>query len=145
MLALFALSSLTVASCESRTCNTIGCESGLTVTFTGATFDGGALGDTFDILLEQQIENHFAPLMTCSFTANTHVLLCSSQRTHREDQSTTLIAGTDFRTIRATVSAGGTQISQDVFELAWTSREVWGPGCGVCTQAAMTVALPAHS
>ena len=86
----------------------------------------------------------FAPLMICSLTVNTHQLLCSSQRSHREDGSAIHFDSTDLLNLRVTVSAAGNQLSQQLFTLAWTSKEVWGPGCGFCTQAAITVPLPSQ-
>jgi hypothetical protein len=142
--AALALSSLLVESCESHGCNDIGCDSGLTVALTGGAFDGGAPADRFDIVIDQQIDNNFVMLMTCAFAVNTHQLLCNSAYTHRETDSTIRFSATDLRTIRVTVSAAGNQISQQVFEPAWVSREVWGAGCGYCTQAAITVELPSH-
>ncbi len=153
-IALLAVSCLALGSCEGRVCTLIGCYSELTIQFHGGNFvdggvpgDGGAPAETLDINIETQEGQDFLPLMTCSFAtalshSGGHELRCTSSRTHREDFEATHIEDTSLRTIRVTVSAAGRQISQETFSLMWTSREVNGPGCGVCTQATAMVTLP---
>ena len=152
--ALLVISSLSVGCWGGHACNTIGCYSELTIQFHGGNFvdggapgDGGAPAETLDINIETQEGQNFVPLMTCSFATGIsnsggHELRCSSSRTHREDFEGTHIEDTSLKTVRVTVSAAGNQISQETFALSWTSREVWGSGCGYCTQATVMVRLP---
>ena len=43
-----------------------------------------------------------------------------------------------------TISSNGNVLSQQTVTPTYTSREVWGPGCGYCTQATVKVDLPHH-
>jgi hypothetical protein len=143
--ALVLFSSLAVESCSSKGCNAIGCTSGLTINFHGGTFDGGQPADSLQIAIENEVDQQFRPMMTCSLSLATggEPLLCSSEREHRQVSShTILIAATDLRRLRVTVSGAGNQISQEIFSPDYSSEEVWGEGCGTCTRATMTVQLP---
>jgi hypothetical protein len=138
--------SLLVGSCftEGRTCNTIGCLSGLTIQLVGGTFDGGQPADSLDIEIANEVDQTFVPLMTCSLSlTGTRQLLCTSSRTHREDDSSTIyLSDTDLQRLRVTVTAGASQVSQETFTPMWDSQEIWGPGCGYCTRAMIQVQLP---
>ena len=44
--------------------------------------------------------------------------------------------------LRVTVSSNGNVLSEQTVTPVYTSRDVWGPGCGYCTQATVRVDLP---
>jgi hypothetical protein len=135
-------SSLMVGSCSQR-CTAIGCEEGLTIEFR-VDADGGvpATGD-LDIAIEIEELQQFVPIMTCVMTvAGTRQLLCASTYDHRTGYSNVIIRDNRLERVRVTVSGAGTQISQQTFTLEYTSSEINGEGCGVCTRAGVVVEVP---
>jgi hypothetical protein len=139
---LFA-TALLVASCNStRICNDIGCTSGLTVALDGA-IDGGA-PTTFQIDLAKRVDQQVTPLTTCTFTAANYAatLVCSPEVSRTLIAYGIVLERTDIRMLEVTISSNGNVLSQQTVTPTYTSREVWGPGCGTCTQATVKVDLP---
>lgn len=139
--ALLVASSFLVGSCRGP-CTAIGCESGLTVQFL-VDADGGVppMGD-LDITIENQVDQAFQPLMTCTMTVHgTMQLLCDSTRAHRITPQGIVFSDTSLRRLRVTVSVDSTQIYQQSFTADYTSSEINGAGCGTCTQATIQVRL----
>ena len=134
---------LLVASCNStRTCNDIGCTSGLIVELNGAV-DGG-VPTTFQIDFAKVVDQQVTPLTTCTFTAANYAatVFCNPEVSGAVPGSRIVIGQTDIKMLRVTISANGNVLSQQTVTPAYTSREVWGPGCGYCTQATVKVDLP---
>jgi len=137
-----AVLAFALTGCEPHACNTIGCTDGLEIAFEANTSSAAAQGNLLDITIETKSAGEFPRVMTCSFETTTRQLLCSSPYVHTVDSNRVHFSTTDLKTLRVTVSANGNQLSQEIFTPAYTAEEVWGPGCGVCTQATLHVALP---
>jgi hypothetical protein len=90
------------------------------------------------------VDQQVTPLTTCTFTAanGADALVCSPEVTHAPLGSDVVFADTDIRMLRVTVSSNGNVLSEQTVTPVYTSREVWGPGCGTCTQATVKVDLP---
>jgi hypothetical protein len=139
----FLATALLVASCSStKTCNDIGCTSGLTIEL-DAPVDGG-VPTTFQIDLAKLADQQITPLTTCTFTAANYAatVACNPEVSRSPLGTDIVIEQTDIKMLRVTVSANGTVLSQQTVTPTYTSREVWGPGCGYCTQASVRVDLP---
>ncbi len=141
--ALLLALALVVASCEEKVCTTQGCLSGLTVELDGAV-DGGIQATPFQIDFAKVVDQQVTPLTTCTFTAANaaNALVCSPEVTHAPLGSDVVFADTDVRMLRVTISSNGNVLSEQTVTPVYTSREVWGPGCGTCTQATVKVDLP---
>jgi len=108
----------------------------------GGTFDGGRPADVLQISIAWEVDNGFANQELCFLSlTGTQELSCVDE-TVVVGPRTIHIGNVGPTRIRVTVSAGGNQISQEIFPVNYTSEEVWGPGCGTCTRAMITVQLP---
>lgn len=136
------VTALLVASCSTRICNTIGCTSGLIVELNGAV-DGG-VPTPFQIDLAKVVDQQVSPLTTCTFTAANYAatVACNPEVSRSLIGTAIVIERTDIKVLRVTVSVNGNVLSQQTVTPTYTSREVWGPGCGYCTQATIRVDLP---
>ena len=133
--------SFAVTSCG-YACTAIGCWNGLVIEL------GGNIGQHDDLDIEVA---HITPTpeviqaMTCKFTRSStgEQLLCGSIREHREINSRTInFLSDELKNIRITISSGASVISEQMFEVQYKSAEINGPGCGVCTNATVNVAIP---
>ena len=90
------------------------------------------------------VDQQVTPITTCTFTAANYAatVVCNPEVSHPPLDTGIVIEQTDIRMLRVTVSANGNVLSQQTVTPAYTSREVWGPGCGYCTQATVKVDLP---
>ena len=69
-------------------------------------------------------------------------LYCSSGGRHSEIGNTLNIEDTSLQQIQVTVSTNGSQVLQQTIDVAYTSSEINGPGCGVCTQTGIIKVAP---
>jgi hypothetical protein len=141
---LLAASSL-VGSCMRGPCNAIGCSSGLTVQLLGADRDGGIAAMPFQIAFAKLVNLQVIPLTTCTISSPDGLpdeVVCNPAVQPNFFGAGIHFDDTDIRVLRVTVSQNGTQLSQETYTPEYTSREVWGEGCGWCTQATVQVSLP---
>jgi hypothetical protein len=142
-LALSLLLAATAAGCDgSHTCTLIGCLDGVAISFEGLN-----LGTTYDIAIaDLNMMAHAAvPIMTCTAAATDagyQTLSCSSSEAHSEIGTTVHIRDTTLSAVEVTVSSNGVQLSDRSFDVNYTSKEINGPGCGVCTSASVTMTVP---
>jgi len=86
------------------------------------------------------------PVATCTAgvaAGGSTQLFCDSQLSHSESGSTLQFQGTELKKLLITVSSNGMTLVNRTEDVAYTSREINGPGCGVCTSASLTVTVPA--
>jgi len=69
-------------------------------------------------------------------------LYCSCGESHSEAGNLLDIEDTSLQQIQVTVSTNGTQVVQQTIDVAYTSSEINGPGCGVCTQSGIIKVSP---
>ena len=138
--------SLALASfgCEPQKCGAVGCLRGVNIHFEG-TFQPGK---TYAIQISELTPTpEVVPIMKCSLTGAaagaTPELLCSSAQMHATFATQVQIDDVVLHQLRIAISADGTPVGQQDYPVLYASREINGPGCGTCTTAGITVALPA--
>lgn len=126
------------AGCLYGTCTAQGCDDGLYITF------APSLDLTQDTTVE--IEDLSAPTprrLTCASVSRAEgpVMECNSNFATVSEIGIQIL-GTDVSRIRIVISRNGTQVLDRVLEPTYVGEEVWGEGCGVCTQATVTLDVP---
>jgi hypothetical protein len=138
--ALFTLLvALSVINCG-HACNLVGCSRGLTISLYGDVAPGSY---TVDVAVVTPLPE-VVRLMTCSVSVvqpNQWRMSCSSSLQHAEF-GTYVVIDDFLKNVLVTVSAGDRKLTEQRFEPVYEAREVWGPGCGTCTAAAIHVLLP---
>jgi hypothetical protein len=69
-------------------------------------------------------------------------LKCSSAVAKLELFKTIRLQGIEPAQVLVTVSVGDTKLGEQMFEPAYSSEEINGSGCGVCTSAQASVTIP---
>jgi hypothetical protein len=134
---------LAMTGCEGRDCTLIGCTEGLVISFD----DSFTAGTTFDIeISEITARPEVVLLMTCAYTPATpgtagEKLLCQSSAAHSELGKAVQIRDERPSRVSIEISSGGAVVSERTFDVAFTTKEINGPGCGTCTRAAITLGL----
>jgi hypothetical protein len=115
------------------TCGAVGCSTGVNL-----SFDGLDAGATYQIVVAVVEPVYGAvPIAECMLVPEPGAsprLYCSCGENHRESGNILNIEDTSLQQIQVTVSTNGTQVVQQTVDVAYTSSESNGPGCGVCTQ-----------
>lgn len=128
--------------CGEHACGLVGCLNGLTVTFSG-NYEAGA---TYTAVVNRVASvPETVPLATCQIEPSPeggHRAVCTSATVHSEIANSTRIEQNDLTNLRVAVSRDGTQLGEQTFQPAYSSREINGPGCGVCTSASVSVEIP---
>ena len=141
---VFVLLALVVGGCErGHVCTLIGCRDGLTISLDGR-FD---VGTTYQVVVDSlPTPPESVPLLSCTLSPSDggQELSCGPAGLgvqHIEIGRATFISDTTLRRVQITISSGGAPVTQ-TFDVAYTSSEINGPGCGVCIQAAIHVTIP---
>jgi hypothetical protein len=116
---------------------------GLLISIHGGRTDAGSV--TYEIeVAELTPTPEKVPLMTCSFTpaADSPELHCSSVLSHAEFGDVIQIRDAQLKNVVVTISRDGAKLAEQNFQPVYTSREINGEGCGVCTNASATVNIP---
>jgi hypothetical protein len=130
-----AVGALASAGC-SQECGAAACLRGV-----GVSLEGFAPG-TYEVKIAVVTATaEAAPLATCTLTGGDAggPLLCASPEAHSELGNQVRIDDTSYDRIQVTVSSNGAQVTQQTFDVHYSSEEINGPGCGVCTSATLTV------
>ena len=142
-LAVLVLAS-TAAGCGSQSgqsCGLVGCRTGITLSFEG--LDASA---TYQIVVAvTKPADGIVPIANCMLVpeaGGSPRLYCSSGESHWEGGNLLNIEDTSLQQIQVTVSTNGTQVVQQTVDVAYTSSEINGPGCGVCTQTGIIRVAP---
>ena len=139
---MLAILPLALSGCE-KSCTDIGCLDGLNVSFVGS-FEPGT---TYDITLSVLTATPEAvPLMHCSYSdpaGGGPGLLCSSASQFTASGTQLSIKDDTIENLRVTIAADGATVGQQDYQVAFTSREINGAGCGTCTNANVIVDFPA--
>ncbi len=140
---LAALPAFATAGCAGHGCTDQGCADGLNVSFSGLD-----ASSSYEIAIAQPLATGYVfTFMTCTLgptDGGARQLACSStSEEHREgyDASVQILDNT-IKKLQITVSSGGVQIAQQTFDVSYTSKEINGPGCGVCTTAHVAMTIP---
>jgi len=138
---LAASLSLGISGCG-HSCTGVGCPDGLSI-FLDGTPDPTAPRriEVSEVTATPEV----VLVMTCSLSTNSvggPDLLCSSARQHSEHGNIIVIRDYDLKHLVVTVSSGGTKLGEQTFDPTFTSEEINGPGCGVCSDASIRVMLP---
>jgi len=122
-------------------CNAIGCLDGLVL-----AFDGLVAGTTYQVTVSQVTATpETIPVATCTAVVAANgspQLSCSSERPHTESSNTLQFHDTELTKLVITVSSNGMTLVNQAADVSYTSSEINGPGCGVCTQASVSVTVP---
>jgi hypothetical protein len=143
LVALLALLAAGSSGCESsHACSLVGCLDGVIVSFTGL----GA-HPSYDITITPVTTTpDVVPLATCTIDASdagARQLTCTSSfETHDEFGLSVRIQDSTLQAIQISVSSDGTPVAQQTFDVSYQSSEINGPGCGVCTQASVSMTVP---
>jgi hypothetical protein len=135
------LFALWTAGCDGA-CTLKGCQDGLVIQFAGR-FDQTA---TYEIAVATT--THVSEVVTfarCLVTPNAVglQLFCTSQHRHTENGTTLQLPESRVDNLTVTISSGGGVIGEQRFDnIVFESREINGPGCGVCTNASVQVTIP---
>ena len=70
------------------------------------------------------------------------IILCSSDDTYADFEEGIRIQDTTIQKLLVTVSANGTLLGEQTLEPVYTSSEINGLGCGVCTNAEVHLTIP---
>jgi len=141
-LTLLATLPLALSGCR-QACNDMGCLDGLNVSFAGSFEPGKTYDVTLSILTTTP---EVVPIVHCSFSdpaAGGAGLLCSSASPFTASGTQLSIKDDTIQNLRVTIAADGAVVGQQDYQVAFSSREINGPGCGVCTNASVTVDFPA--
>ncbi|HSY40694.1 MAG TPA: hypothetical protein VLA79_14235 [Polyangia bacterium] len=142
-LTLLALLPLALSGCGGQACTLIGCLDGLNVSFVGS-FEPGK---SYDITLSSLTTTpEVVPIVHCSYSdpaGGGPGLLCSSASPFTAAGSQLSIKDDTIQNLRVTIATDGAVVGQQDYQVAFSSREINGPGCGVCTNANVTVDFPA--
>ena len=134
---------LALSGCGSQSCSAIACFDGLNVSFVGS-FEPGT---TYDITLSVLTPTpEVVPIMHCSYSdpaGGGSGLLCSSASPFTASGAQLSIKDDTIKNLRVTMAADGAVVGQQDYQVAFTSSELNGAGCGVCTNANVTVDFPA--
>ena len=142
--ALTLLATLPFASSGcGQACSAIACLDGLNISFAG-WFE---LGKTYDITLSVLTATpEVVPIVHCSYSdpaGGGPGLLCSSASQFTASGNQLSIKDDTIKNLRVTISADGAVVGQQDYQVAFTSSEINGAGCGICTNASVTVDFPA--
>lgn len=143
LVALMLLLPLAGAGCEEqRTCATIACLEGLTISLDG-NIDSSA---TLQVDITMQTPGGPSPVMTCTLSPTGDgggpPLTCNSSLPHSVLGRTIWIQSNSLRDLTVSVSSSGAVLTQKTFTPAYATREIGGPGCGKCTSASMSITIP---
>jgi hypothetical protein len=132
-LAVLAVAS-TAAACDGQSdCGNVGCLTGLNL-----SFDGLDASLTYQIVVAVTKPADgivgIAECMLVPVAGASQRLYCSSGASHSETGNLLNIRDTSLQQIQVTVSTNGTQVVQQTIDVTYTSSEINGPGCGVCTE-----------
>ena len=129
--------------CDSRACTLKGCFDGLNIQLDGK-FEIGKVYDVNISVITTTPE--VVPIMICSITRPTENgwdLRCSSVLPHSEIFGNRIqIRTTEITKLGVVVSSSGAKVGEQTFDVTYTSQEINGPGCGVCTSALVNVTIP---
>jgi hypothetical protein len=141
-LTLLAILPLAISGCKTA-CGDVGCLGGLNISFVG-WFD---LGKTYDITLSVLTATpEVVPIVHCSYSdpaGGGAGLLCSSASRFTASGTQLSIEDDTIKNLRVNISADGAVVGQQDYQVAFSSSEINGDGCGTCTSASLTVDFPA--
>jgi hypothetical protein len=141
---LLATPLLGLLGCDvGHTCTLVGCLDGLNIQLDGKFETGKAYQlDISTITTTPEI----VPFMRCSvarLTENNWDLRCNSAFPHSEVLGNRIqIRTTEFTKLKVVVSSSGMTLGEQTLDAGYTSKEINGPGCGVCTSALVSVTVP---
>ena len=141
-LTLLAILPLAISGCG-RGCTTIACLDGLNVSFFGSFEPGKSYDITLSVLTETP---DVVPIMHCSYSdaaSGGAGLLCSSTSPFTASGTQLSIKDDTIKNLRVTIAADGAVVGQQDYQVAFSSREINGAGCGICTNANIIVDFPA--
>lgn len=133
-----------LAGCEyGQTCAAIGCSDGLNVQLNG-NFE---IGRSYQVDISTiTVTPEVVPIMRCSLTRPTENgwdLRCNSAIPHSESFGNWIqMRTTEFKKLQVAVESDGITLGEQVLDVSYTSKEINGPGCGVCTSAVVNVTVP---
>jgi hypothetical protein len=142
-LTLLALLPFVTSGCETSSCSAIGCLDGLNVSFVGWFEPAQSYDITLSVLTATP---EVVPIMHCSYSdqaAGGPGLLCSSASLFTASGTRLSIKDDTIKELRVTIAANGAVVGQQDYPVAFSSREINGPGCGTCTNANIIVDFPA--
>jgi hypothetical protein len=129
----------TAAACDGaagQTCTLVGCRTGLNL-----AFDGLDATVTYQIVVAVTAPaDGVVPIASCVLmpdAGGSSRLYCSSGESHSEAGNLLNIEDTSLQQIQVTVSTSGAQVLQQTVDVTYTSSEINGPGCGVCTETSV--------
>lgn len=139
--AILALSSLS-CSLLGHQCKAIGCLEGLNILLTGG-FDPDK---TYTIDLSRLTSTGAAvPVMSCARTwpsTSGALMDCTSSLRFQADPYRIQIFDQSITRLRVAISVDGAIVNQKDYDVAFSSREINGEGCGWCTSASVNVDFP---
>lgn len=137
-LTISALACWILAGCDGQSCTTRACNEGLTISFAGLSS-----ATTYQIVVSNVTNTpESIPIATCTLAPDangTPELSCNSSEVHTDVGSYLRIEDSTFQEIQVDISADGETVLQQSYPVTYQSTEINGPGCGVCTQASITV------
>ncbi|MES1165783.1 MAG: hypothetical protein ABUR63_08500, partial [Verrucomicrobiota bacterium] len=83
--------------------------------------------------------------MACSMTPSVdgggpgQTLACTSRLPHVEQSKVLRLTEFEDTPVTITTSVGGSPVKTETFHPVYKTAEINGPGCGTCTQAALTI------
>ena len=143
-LSLISLAIFVGALACDHACGLIGCRQGLLITLDD-TFEKGK---TYDVVISELTTTpETVPLVTCIYvvpseTTAVPTLSCTSTLAHAELGSTIQVRDWMPAHISVKVSSGGAVLAEKTIDPKFVGKELNGPGCGTCTNAAVTMSLP---
>ena len=141
-LTLLSILPLAISGCE-QSCTTRGCLDGLNVSFVGQFEPGKTYDVTLSVLTATP---EVVPIMNCSYSdpaGGGAGLLCSSASPFTAAGTQLNIKDDTIKNLRVTIAADGAVVGQQDYQVAFSSAEINGPGCGICTNASISVDFPA--
>jgi len=140
---LFILLLVGLSTCGSEhSCTLIDCLDGLNIQLDGK-FE---MGETYQVDISVITTTpEVVPIMRCSLsrpTENSWDLRCNSAFPHSEFGNRIQVRTTEEKKVKVAVSSNAMTLGEQVFDVAYTSKEINGPGCGVCTSALIDVTVP---
>jgi len=140
---------LSVNACTTEhSCTTIGCLDGLNLRLEGAFLPG----KTYELEVSSVSDgDQAASLMLCTVTAPAAgsaggnaglTTSCTSALAHVNVGNLIQIQDTTLKQVRVSVSLDGVPVGEQAFQATYQSREINGPGCGVCTSANESITIP---
>ena len=136
---LAVLGALGAFGCD-HSCGAVGCNNGLSLSFAGFT-----PGSTYQIVVSVVTPMEVIPFVTCTAAPDdlgAEQLSCASDQLHAESGTTLRIPDDTLKQLQVNVSSNGTHFVQQTFAVTFESKEINGPGCGVCTSADITMTIP---